>query len=397
MWHGPGSGTEARRGAELNAGEAFNPWRGACGFYPPDVVSALGRLSIVGTRRKLGDAHKRLYTLLVRRAGRDGLCFPGVEALAVDLGKSPRSVKMMVDDLEAFGLISHRRRGDGQRGEFTFLWHPIFVSGQRCKNGRSEVQESAFQTCKNEQPLYREEARTGETRTSKQAELPPPTITHPAGRVEPNPEYRRVVEVLRKAAPRIRAAKDPARYEQAIIMAEMSNRVNEPKPNSEPDVSVPALQAPDDALSPAADTQAAETVPTPAVEAPPRVPELSLDDRRLLAEARKKFRFASRENLLEAVAEMRAAKLRDPEGAAVEAVVVEKSDLEKRCDALRAENAKLRAEFEESTKMERFWADRALQGRPAAGAERPVGPIRMSMKGGGVYFPGGGFLDSLAG
>ena len=258
----------------MRAGEAFNPWRGACGFYPPDVVSALGRLSIIGTerrpsgarRRKLGDAHKLLYTLLVRRAGRDGLCFPGLRNLAEGLGnRSLRSVKMLIDDLEAFGLVALRRRGDGQRGEFTFLWHPIFASVQRCKNGESEVQEPAVQKCKNERPLYREEARTGETRTSKQAQLPPPTITHPAGRVEPNPEYRRVVEVLRKAAPRIRAAKDPARYEQAIIRAEMSNRVSEPKPSVEPDVSVAVREASGDVLSPTTDTQAAEMVPAPVV------------------------------------------------------------------------------------------------------------------------------------
>ena len=41
----------------------FNPWRGACGFYAPDVVRRL-------LRRGLSDGRKRLYAHLVRSAGR---------------------------------------------------------------------------------------------------------------------------------------------------------------------------------------------------------------------------------------------------------------------------------------------------------------------------------------
>ena len=58
--------------------------------------------------------------------------------------------------------------------------------------------------------------------------------------------------------------------------------------------------------------------PTPAaIAATVRVPALSIEDRRLLAEARKIYPFASRENLLEAVAEMRAARPRAVEELAV--------------------------------------------------------------------------------
>ena len=69
----------------MKIGDSFNPWRGACGFYAPDVLSRLGPLVILGTRRKLSHGHKQLYTLLVRRWGRDGPCFPNYESLADDL------------------------------------------------------------------------------------------------------------------------------------------------------------------------------------------------------------------------------------------------------------------------------------------------------------------------
>lgn len=53
----------------MKIGEPFNPWRGSCGFYAPDVVSRLGPVVILGTRRKLSHGHKCLYILLVRRWG----------------------------------------------------------------------------------------------------------------------------------------------------------------------------------------------------------------------------------------------------------------------------------------------------------------------------------------
>jgi len=45
----------------MNPRAEFNPWRGACGFYPPDVV---------GRQKTLTDGQKRLYERLVRFAGR---------------------------------------------------------------------------------------------------------------------------------------------------------------------------------------------------------------------------------------------------------------------------------------------------------------------------------------
>src|SRR6266700_4825198 len=95
---------ELSRGA-YQIGQPFNPWRGACGFYTPDPVSRLGAVVVLGTRRKLSHGHKRLYTLLVRRWGREGPCYPGQENLAHELGSSERAVRMWIEDLEACGCI----------------------------------------------------------------------------------------------------------------------------------------------------------------------------------------------------------------------------------------------------------------------------------------------------
>ena len=160
----------------MKIGEPFNPWRGACRFYPPDIVSKLGRTTVLGTHRRFTASHKHLYTLLVRRWGREGPCYPSYKSLAAAMGCSVRAVKMWIEDLEAFGLVRHHRRGRGEGGdglsnEYSFLWHAVFEvqkpSVMKCKPGEFEVQEPAALKCKNRPPLYSEETRTRETRTTE--------------------------------------------------------------------------------------------------------------------------------------------------------------------------------------------------------------------------------------
>jgi len=105
--------------SELRVPEPFNPWRGACGFYPPDVV---GRDRTLG----LSDGQKRLYERLVRFAGRDGACFPSGDALAAELGKSERQVREDRNRLKAIGLIDWTNRDGGRNNRYVFLWHAIF-------------------------------------------------------------------------------------------------------------------------------------------------------------------------------------------------------------------------------------------------------------------------------
>ncbi len=58
-------------------GQPFNPYRGVCGFYPPNAVRR---------QRGIGDGQKFLYECLVRYAGKNGQCYPSILTLADDLG-----------------------------------------------------------------------------------------------------------------------------------------------------------------------------------------------------------------------------------------------------------------------------------------------------------------------
>jgi hypothetical protein len=97
-------------------GEPFDPWHGACGFYPPDVV---------GRQRDLTDGQKRLYERAVRWAGKNGRFWRSFPTIAEALGKSVRQVKDDMATLEEKGLMGHtRRRRDSN--VYHFLWHSIF-------------------------------------------------------------------------------------------------------------------------------------------------------------------------------------------------------------------------------------------------------------------------------
>ena len=151
----------------MKIGQAFNPTRQACGFFPQDIVSRLPRLTILATRRRLSHAHKNIYALLVRMWAKNQDCCPDYKWLAGAVGVSLRSVKMLVEDLEAFGLIRHTLRLGREKGgrhltnEYLFLWHPIFEvqnpSSVKCKQSGFEVQNPVGLKCKNQHALYSEE------------------------------------------------------------------------------------------------------------------------------------------------------------------------------------------------------------------------------------------------
>jgi hypothetical protein len=153
----------------MKSGDTFNPWRDACGFYPPDAVSALRRFSIIKTRRKFSDRHKLLFIRLVRRWGRGvNGCFPSQQDLATGLGVPERTIRRLIEDLEAFGLISRRARGRGNGGkgqtdEYIFLWHTIF---DRPKLHVMTGQKGYFDRPKPHAP-YKEEPRKSESRTGE--------------------------------------------------------------------------------------------------------------------------------------------------------------------------------------------------------------------------------------
>lgn len=116
-------------------GERFNPWREACGFFPPDIIAR---------QRDLGDGPKRLYERLVRWAGQNAACWYSYEKMADALGKCVRQVKSDLVALERYGLVQHQRRGKRMANRYTFLWHPVFGDAKvLCRT--SEVQSGAHQ------------------------------------------------------------------------------------------------------------------------------------------------------------------------------------------------------------------------------------------------------------
>lgn len=59
----------------------------------------------------LSNGAVRLYSLLQTYAWQDGVCFPGQQRLADDMGKSVATVKRYLSELVACGLIVRTRRG----------------------------------------------------------------------------------------------------------------------------------------------------------------------------------------------------------------------------------------------------------------------------------------------
>lgn len=59
---------------------------------------------------ELSDAAFRLYCVLIRYAGNDSGCWPGITKLAQDMGKGETTVKRLLGELTTRGLISRQRR-----------------------------------------------------------------------------------------------------------------------------------------------------------------------------------------------------------------------------------------------------------------------------------------------
>ena len=111
--------------------------------YPP---------AIVGRQRGLDDGPKRLYQLLYARAqdNPDGICWPGIELLAFDMGKCEAQVRRDCAVLIQRGLIARQRENRRKSNRYTFLWTDIFErypsTGQPEENGSVERYGDTGQT-----------------------------------------------------------------------------------------------------------------------------------------------------------------------------------------------------------------------------------------------------------
>ena len=76
----------------------------------------------------LSSGAKLLYMVLVRFAGKDGVCFPSRERLAEDLALTVRQIARLLSELKKAGLIEHERGREGRSNRYHFLWHLRFAS-----------------------------------------------------------------------------------------------------------------------------------------------------------------------------------------------------------------------------------------------------------------------------
>lgn len=101
----------------MTVGEPFIPYRQFQGPLIPE-----GLLKFAGVCR----GAVLLYGQLARYAGKNGLCFPGIERLADDLLASGRTIQRWVRELVDAGLLRRRRRGAGTRSNsYQFLWSDL--------------------------------------------------------------------------------------------------------------------------------------------------------------------------------------------------------------------------------------------------------------------------------
>ena len=82
-----------------------------------DIVTAMGFTQVPNfllKSKRLSSGDKMAFAMLLSYAWQNDFCFPGQKRLADDLGLSDRSVRTHLKSLEANGLLTIKRRGQGK-------------------------------------------------------------------------------------------------------------------------------------------------------------------------------------------------------------------------------------------------------------------------------------------
>jgi len=80
--------------------------------------------------KKLSSGDKMTFAMLLSYAWQNDFCFPGQVRLAVDLGLTDRSVRTHLKSLQANGLLTIQRRGQGKTNIYELNLKPMsFRSG----------------------------------------------------------------------------------------------------------------------------------------------------------------------------------------------------------------------------------------------------------------------------
>ena len=78
--------------------------------------------------RKLSSGDKMTFAMLLSYAWQNDYCFPGQARLGVDLGIDERNVRRHLKSLEANGLLTIRRRGQGKTNIYELNLKPKRLS-----------------------------------------------------------------------------------------------------------------------------------------------------------------------------------------------------------------------------------------------------------------------------
>jgi hypothetical protein len=96
--------------------------------------------------RELSPGAKLVWGRLAHYAGKDGLCIPAVETLAVEVALTERQVYNHLRTLKGRGFIrtDGRFRGGAQlSNSYVFLWHRIFDEWDREQEAKRGVQSTS--------------------------------------------------------------------------------------------------------------------------------------------------------------------------------------------------------------------------------------------------------------
>jgi hypothetical protein len=144
---------------------------GAAPFTTVATAVVRGRELGLSTEAKL------LYVVLRSYAGPDGTCFPGYARLQGDVGCGANRLTRAVRELEAAGLVTRRRRGQGKTTRYT-LHAPGADPGEGAQTPRPRG--SSFTAgVKQASPLRGAEQDSGDLDPGEQHQLAPATSASP--------------------------------------------------------------------------------------------------------------------------------------------------------------------------------------------------------------------------
>lgn len=178
---------------------------------------------------------RQVLTFLKQKAGVKGFCWWKQERIARAMGCSLRTISGVITELVAAGKIQNTRRGHSNVYTILELAENVAYRGgipvenvlEGLRSCVSDTQVSAYRP--HLHPIS--EFRKGKEQLAclpegnlcgmPLASIVPPTITNRHGRVCPNPEFRRIREILENAEPRIRRAANPEAYLRTILAHEL--------------------------------------------------------------------------------------------------------------------------------------------------------------------------------